>query len=63
VSYLIVFFRDQRRWGSPTGAEDLNSAKIFAESTLLVNGADSFAIYDEDNDNLVFMREADAKKS
>jgi hypothetical protein len=63
VSYLIVFFREKRRWGSPTGAKDLDSAKKFAESTLLVNGADSFAIYDEDNDKLVFMHEADAKKS
>lgn len=62
-TYSVMFFRGHEHFGYTPNLKDLNSAKNFAESTLLVNGADSFAIYFGGKHSVVFKREINAKKS
>ena len=62
-TYSVMFFRGREEFGFTPSLKDLKSAKNFAESTLLVNGADSFAIYVDGKHTLVFKREINAKRS
>ena len=62
-TYSVMFFRGHEQFGFTPSLKDLKSAKSFAESTLLVNGADSFAIYVDGKHTVVFKREINAKKS
>ena len=62
-TYSVMFFRGHEKFGFTPSLKDLKSAKNFAESTLLVNGADSFAIYLDGKHSVVFKREVNAKRS